>query len=116
MESLQEKSLTESQFAQLLGKARLYNHLPKELKKELPVLAFNDGQLNAIARDYYESKSFCRDGKGNINLWNVFNLFTGANKSSYIDSFLERNVNAHNFTISISEALKGNSSYHWFLS
>jgi hypothetical protein len=47
-------------------------------------------------------------------LWNVYNLFTGAVKSSYIDSYLERNVNAHTFTNSVSEALKGNSGYHWF--
>lgn len=116
MNDLQEQFLTETQFAQLLGKARLYNHLPKKLKVKLPELIFNDGQLNAVARDYYEDESFCKDEDGNINLWNVYNLFTGANKSSYIDSFLERNVNAHNFTNSISEALKGNSSYHWFLS
>lgn len=116
MSALQEQFLTETQFAQLLGKARLYNHLPKKLKNNLPELIFNDGQLNAVARDYYEDESFCKDEEGNINLWNVYNLFTGANKSSYIDSFLERNVNAHNFTNSISEALKGNSSYHWFLS
>lgn len=25
---------------------------------------------------------------GEINLWNVYNLFTQANKSSYIDTFL----------------------------
>ncbi|MBV7268948.1 DUF3871 family protein [Winogradskyella luteola] len=116
MSTLEEQFLTETQFAQLLGKARLYNHLPKKLKNNLPDLIFNDGQLNKVARDYYEDESFCKDEEGNINLWNVYNLFTGANKSSYIDSFLERNVNAHNFTNSISEALKGNSSYHWFLS
>ena len=116
MQSLQEQFLTERQFAQLLGKARLYNHLPNRLKQEMPVLSFNDGQLNAVARDYYEDESFCRDSNGNINLWNVYNLFTGANKSSYIDSFLERNVNAHTFTNSVSEALKGNRDYHWFLS
>lgn len=116
MHSLQELYLTERQFAQILGKARLYNHLPKNKKLELPVLNFNDGQLNAIAKDYYEDSSFCKDEKGNISLWKVYNLFTGANKSSYIDSFLERNVNAHTFTNSIADALKGNSNYHWFLS
>jgi len=116
MHSLQEQHLTERQFAQILGKARLYNHLPKNKKLELPVLNFNDGQLNAIAKDYYEDSSFCKDEKGNISLWKMYNLFTGANKSSYIDSFLERNVNAHTFTNSIAEALKGNSDYHWFLS
>lgn len=114
--ALENQFLTERQFAQLLGKARLYNHLPNKIKDSLPFLSFNDGQLNAVARDYYEDESFCRDKEGNINLWNVYNLFTGANKSSYIDSFLDRNVNAYTFTNSVSEALKGNSDYHWFLS
>ena len=100
----------------MLGKARLYSHLPNKLKQSLPLLNFNDGQLNAVARDYYEDESFCRDSDGNINLWNVYNLFTGANKSSYIDSFLDRNINAYTFTNSVSEALKGNRDYHWFLS
>jgi len=116
MKSLQEQFLSERQFAQILGKARLYNYLPKDLKQGLPELSFKDSQLNAIAKDYYEDKSFCRDSNGNISLWNVYNLFTGANKSSYIDSFLERNVNALNFTNSVSEALNGNRDYHWFLS
>lgn len=116
LRNLAGHSLTENQFAQFLGKARLYNHLPKEKKKSLPELLFNDGQLNAIAKDYYLDDSFCKNEDGSISLWKVYNLFTGANKTSYIDSFLERNVNAHTFTNSIAEALSGNSDYHWFLS
>ncbi|MBI9040275.1 DUF3871 family protein [Lutibacter sp.] len=116
MQELEQQYLTEKQFAQILGKARLYNHLPKSKKQELPQFTFNDGQLNTVAKDYYEDESFCRDDNGNINLWSLYNLFTGAVKSSYIDSFLERNVNAHTFTNSVSEALKGNRDYHWFLS
>ena len=115
MKSLQEQFLTERQFAQILGKARLYSHLPNKLKQSLPQLNFNDGQLNAVARDYYEDKSFCRDDKGNINLWNVYNLFTSANKSSYIDSYLDRNVNAFEFSNGLATALNGDSNYHWFL-
>ncbi|MFT4801903.1 MAG: hypothetical protein ACI93N_001678 [Flavobacteriaceae bacterium] len=114
MKLLQEQYLTEKQFAQILGKARLYNYLPKDLKQQLPQFTFNDSQLNTVAKDYYEDKSFCREDNGNISLWNVYNLFTGAVKSSYIDSYLERNVNAHTFTNSVSEALKGNRGYHWF--
>lgn len=116
MSSLQKLFLTEKQFAQLLGKARLYQHLPKEKKRQLPLLSFNDSQLNTIAKDYYEDSSFCRNEEGNISLWNVYNLFTGANKSSYIDSFLERNVNAYTFTNSIADALKSDGIFHWFLS
>jgi len=116
MQELTQYSLTEHQFAQLIGKARLYNYLPKELKVELPKMDFADRQMNSIAEDYYKDQSFCKDASGNINLWNVYNLFTSANKSSYIDSFLDRNVNAFEFSNGLANALNGDSNYHWFLS
>ncbi len=116
MRDLSNYSLTEHQFAQLIGKARLYHHLPKKLRQTIPELSFNDGHFNTIAKDYYQDESFCKDDEGNINLWNVYNLFTQANKSSYIDTFLERNLNAFDFNQGISKAISGNSDYHWFLS
>jgi len=108
--------LTEHQFAQLIGKARLYPYLPAEQKKVIPALNFGDSQFNAVARDYYMDKSFCRDQNGDINLWNLYGLFTGSNKSSYIDSFLQRSVNAYEFTESLTMALEHNSELSWFLS
>lgn len=116
MKELSEHRLTEHQFAQLIGKSRLYNYLPKEQRAQLPKMDFADRQMNIIAKDYYEDKSFCKNEDGNINLWNVYNLFTSANKSSYIDSFLDRNVNAFDFTNGLATALNGNGNYHWFLS
>lgn len=117
MQKFTNYSLSEHQFAQLVGKARLYQHLPKKFKSEIPQLDFNDGQFSTIAKDYYQDESFCRDDVGNIDLWKVYNLFTQANKSSYIDTFLERNVNAFDFNQGIVKALSGsNSDYAWFLS
>lgn len=116
MQKLTNYSLTEHQFATLLGRARLYHHLPKKLKSEIPQLDFNDGQFTTMAKDYYQDESFCRDEVGNINLWKVYNLFTQANKSSYIDTFLERNVNAFEFNQGIMKALSSDSDYAWFLS
>lgn len=115
MRDLTQKSISEHQFAQLIGKARLYNYLPKEQRKELPQMDFADRQMNTIAKDYYEDKSFCKDENGNINLWNVYNLFTSANKSSYIDAFLDRTVNAFEFTNGLAQTLNGDSKYSWFL-
>lgn len=63
--------------------------------------------MSAVVKDFYRDESFCRDDSGNINLWKLYNLFTGSNKSSYIDSFLDRSVNAYNFTEQIRWALKG---------
>lgn len=116
MKFLTEHSLTEKQFAQLIGKTKLYSFLPKGLKNEMPELMLNDGQISTVAKDYYLDNSFCRGNDGNINLWNVYNLFTGANKSSYIDSFLSRNVNAFDFTKGLADTISGSSKYHWFLS
>lgn len=116
MKQLAQHSLTETQFAQLIGRTRLYQHLPKNEKSLIPNLNFTDGHINTIAKDYYEDASFSRNEQGDINLWNVYNLFTQANKSSYIDTFLDRNVNAFDFTQGIQKALIGNGDYHWFLS
>ncbi|MBL7789868.1 MAG: DUF3871 family protein [Chitinophagales bacterium] len=115
MQDLTSKALTEQQFAQLLGKTRLYQHLPKIEKTLIPELNYNDGQFSSIARDYYLDNSFCRDESGDINLWNVYNLFTSANKSSYIDNFLTRQVNAFEFTNGIKSALEQDSPYSWFI-
>ncbi|WP_147678661.1 DUF3871 family protein [Algibacter pacificus] len=116
MKQLSQHNLTEQQFAQLIGRARLYNFLPKEEKTLIPELMLNDGQISTVAKDYYLDDSFCRNENGDINLWNVYNLFTGANKSSYIDSFLSRNVNAFDFTKGLANAINGDSKHRWFLS
>ncbi len=116
MKQLSQHSLTEHQFAQMIGRAKLYQYLPKAEKTLIPNLNFTDGHVNTIAKDYYEDTSFSRNEQGDINLWNVYNLFTQANKSSYIDTFLDRNVNAFDFIKGIQAALMGNGDYHWFLS
>lgn len=116
MKALTNDYLTEHQFAQLIGKARLYQHLPKHEKKNIPFLNFNDSHINTMAKDYYEDQNFCRLEDGSINLWNVFNLFTQANKSSYIDTFLDRNLNAFEFSKGLQKTLSDDSDYHWFLS
>jgi hypothetical protein len=107
--------LTEKQFATLIGKARLYNHLPKNMKKEVPQLIVSDSQISSMTREYYKDESFRRNPNGSINLWNIYNLLTGSVKSSYIDTFMDRNLNAFEFTNGIAKALDGNGNYQWFL-
>jgi hypothetical protein len=107
--------LTEKQFATVIGKARLYNHLPKDLKKQIPQLIVSDSQISSMTREYYKDESFRRNADGSINLWNIYNLLTGSVKSSYIDSFMDRNLNAFDFTNGIAKALDGNGNYQWFL-
>ena len=116
LKDLTNYDLTEHQFAQLIGRARLYNYLPKKMKTVVPNLFLNDGQLSTVAKDYYKDDAFCKNESGDINLWKLYNLFTQANKSSYIDTFLNRNVNAFDFSKGLTKALNGNENYHWFLS
>ena len=117
MQNLLERSLTERDFAQIIGKSRLYNYLPRKDKSLIPELLLNDGHINTVAKDYYQDESFCRNANGDINMWEFYNLLTGSNKTSYIDTFLERGVNAFDFSKGISNALSDrNSSYAWFLS
>lgn len=117
MQNLLECNLTERDFAQIIGKSRLYNFLPKKEKLVLPDLLLNDGHINTVAKDYYQDESFCRNANGDISMWEFYNLLTGSNKTSYIDTFLERGVNAFDFSKGISNALSGSSTnYAWFLS
>lgn len=116
MKELTQDYLSEHQFAQLIGKSRLYQHLPKSERQIIPELNFNDSHINTMAKDYYEDQNFSRMEDGRINLWSVFNLFTQANKSSYIDTFLDRNLNAFEFLKGLQKTLNGDSDYHWFLS
>jgi hypothetical protein len=68
-------------------------YIPKEEKLLLPKLEFGDSQINQVVEGYYNDPNFRRTD-GEINLWRLYNLFTGANKSSYIDRLLDRGVNA----------------------
>jgi hypothetical protein len=115
LERFTSLELTEHQFAQLLGRARLYNYLPAEKKKDILSLSFTDTQVSAVADSYYNDENFSRNGSDSISLWKLYNLFTGANNSSYIDKFLARGINAIELTDHIAEALEtGHDS--WFLS
>lgn len=107
-------ALTEHQFANLIGRCRMYQHLPNQFKDSIPELLFGDNQIGMVLKDYYQDKSFCRANNGDINIWKLYNLLTGANKTSYIDTFLDRSVNAFEFTNAIKNAL-ANEKSNWFL-
>ena len=116
MDRLTHLSINEQQFAQILGKCRLYQFLPKEKKRNIPALIFNDTQVNTVAKDYFLDESFARNTNGDIDLWKMYNLFTGANKSSYIDLFLQRGLNAFELAEGIGEALVDeHSDFRWFI-
>lgn len=114
MNALPEYGLSESQFAHMVGKAKMYQFLPAKDRNRIPVMPFTDSQVSTIAREYYSSRSFSRNSSGEIDLWRLYNLFTGANKSSYIDNFLDRSVQCTDFVNMIKEVLETKSS-NWYL-
>ena len=115
MKAYEDCSLTESQFAQFLGKCRMYQYIPLSQRKQIPELLMTDTQIGIMARSYYEDPAFRAEPNGSISLWKVYNLLTGANKSSYIDNFLDRAVNACDLTSGLCLALFGDPNYAWFI-
>ena len=113
MERMFRYSLTETQFAHLIGKMKLFPYLSKEEKQTLFPLAINDTQLNIVVRDYHTDVHFSKSENNTINFWNVYNLLTEANKSTYIDSNLERNVNAYAFINYLLNSIENQSSNYF---
>ena len=63
---------------------------------------------------YMQDENFGSFGN-DLSMWKFYNLLTGANKSSYIDSFLDRAYNATEIATGINAALYGDERYKWFI-
>ena len=114
MQGLGDTFMNEHQFATLLGKMRLYQCLPQGYQKRLPRMLLTDTQINAVAKAYISDNNF--GGLGSeLSMWKFYNLLTGSNKSSYIDSFLDRAYNATELATGINAALHGDERYKWFI-
>lgn len=114
LQQFQQHTLSEAQFAQLIGRCRLYKHMPDNLKADIADMSLGDSQLNNVCKDYYTDNSFCCSPDGSINLWRLYNLLTGANRSSYIDHFLDRSAHAYTLSKELMSALQNKTSC-WFL-
>lgn len=114
LQTLSQSYLTETQFAHIVGRMRLYQALPNGYQRNIPRLLITDSQINNVCRDYYTNPNF--GAKDNtISLFDFHNLLTESNKSSYIDTYLQRAVNATEVTTGINNALHGDTKYAWFL-
>lgn len=79
-------------------------------------MLMTDTQIGIVAKSYYNDADFSLpDKQDNISMWNVYNLLTGANKSSYIDHFLDRACNATQLAEGLCKALHGDNEYSWFI-
>ena len=114
LQSLTQTRLSERDFAQIIGRMRLYQALPSYLQRKLPKLLITDSQINNVCRDYYSNPNFGHKDN-TISMFDFHNLLTEANKSSYIDSYVQRGVNATEITVGIGRALQEESEYSWFL-
>jgi hypothetical protein len=114
LEKLSKYSLSQEQFAHFIGKARMYNYLTKQEQQDIVPIGLNDSQINNVVRDYYRCQHFNRNVDGSIDLWRLYNLFTEANKSSYIDSNIERNILSHTLVNHLANSLE-NDLYTWHL-
>lgn len=117
LKSLEDLYLSETQFALILGKMRLYNYLPAKIQREIPQMLITDSMVNNVARQYYRDPNFSADDNGELSMWDFYNLLTGACKGSYIDTFLAREVNALTTSLGIAQGLRNeDSGYSWFIS
>lgn len=114
MKAMLNYSITEEEFAHLIGKMKMYNYQSKQAKQQLFPISITDTQINSIVKDYHTDIDFMKSEDGTIHLWNLYNLFTEANKSTYIDLNLERNANAYEF-LQYLTSFKQNNARCWYL-
>ena len=115
LHALSETYLTETQFAQVVGRMRMFQALPSAQQKRMPQLLITDSQINNVCRDFYRSEHFGMK-ENEISLFDFHNLLTESNKSSYCDTYLHRAVNATEVSVGLNNVLRGfDNKYAWFL-
>ena len=118
LENLNNTRISESQFCYIIGRMRLYQALPNEVQKTLPVLEIGDSAVNAAVRGFVTNPNFgLKEGETSITTWEMLQLFNEAIKQTYIDRWLDRNKNCTDFLLGIQKALQGEDTegYSWFL-
>lgn len=116
MRTLKNTFIDVTTFAQFLGKARMYQALSQSVKTDLqlPELILNEAQINAAVRDYYSDENFASFGK-NMSGWNFYQLLTNY-KNNYIDTMMERTINAYDISLGITKAISGeDDKWGWFI-
>ena len=115
LHALSKTYLTETQFAQVVGRMRMFQALPSAQQKRMPQLLITDSQINNVCRDFYRSEHFGMKDNA-ISLFDFHNLLTESNKSSYCDTYLHRAVNATEVSVGLNNVLRGyDNKYAWFL-
>lgn len=115
LHALSNTFLTETQFAQVVGRMRMFQALPSAQQKRMPQLLITDSQINSVCRDFYRNEHFGMKDNA-ISLFDFHNLLTESNKSSYVDTYLHRAVNATEVSVGLNNVMQGiDNKYAWFL-
>ena len=115
LQSLSNVFLSEKQFAQVVGRMRMFQALPSAQQKRMPQLLITDSQINSVCRDFYRSEHFGMKDNA-ISLFDFHNLLTESNKMSYCDTYLHRAVNATEVSVGLNNVMQGtDNKYAWFL-
>ena len=118
IENLHNTRISESLFCYIIGRLRLYQALPTEQQKNLPVIEIGDQAVNAAVRGFVSNPNFgMKEGESSISLFEMLQLFNEAIKQTYIDKWVDRNQNCTDFALGIQKAILGNDTegYNWFL-
>lgn len=117
MRRLNDVTISISNLAQFLGRARMASQMPIQMKKDLgiPEFILPEAQINQMVRDYYTDENFGGFGR-EITAWQFYMLLTNY-KNNYIDVTLERACNAFTVSKGIAAAASHESDeWNWFLS
>lgn len=118
LELLGNTYMSTEDFTHIIGRMRLYEALPVVKRNDLglPQITLGDQAINSATRGFVSNKDFRANPDGVLSLWAFLNLLTEANKASYIDRFLSRQVNAMDISLGICDALNGaDTPYQWFI-
>jgi len=92
LRKLNDVTLSQQEFEQYIGKVRLHYYNPVFSQKDW----LGDQQMGQVTKGYFTNPNFAANHDGSISLWNVYNLMTEANKSSYIDRFIPKAMQISN--------------------
>lgn len=116
MRRLNDVTVSISNLAQFLGRAKMASQMPTSMKKELgiPEFILPEAQINQMVRDYYTDENFGGFGR-EISAWQFYMLLTNY-KNNYIDVTLERACNAFTVSQGIAAAVAHESDeWNWFI-
>ncbi len=118
LEMLNQTTMSTEDFSHIVGKLRIYEALSNAKRNELalPQILLGDQTLNAAVKEFTSNPNFGVGDADSISCWQFLNYLNASCRNSYIDRFIDKQVNAMDLSIGIARALNHeDDSYSWFL-